>query len=351
MYAAADATPGPAYVAIVISLVALLAGVILCFLRYRARRAIAAQAEASAKADTPPFIEHTEVVLCGVVRHLADHDVAVKVSVTQAGSESESSGAWSHSWREVDREIIVAPFLLELANGDLVRVDPPKNVDVADALDQKVFISHNRRVLSAELVPGERIFVRGRLERSDVATASSAYREVTWGWVVRGDMLLSSEPLGAGLRQRASFHARFALIALALLVLTQSMLLPFYKRFAGETIAVEVLRKTYSESTDDEGHTHHHGYIVLERHNPELSDPSIEIDSVNDARILEGETVAIRYASANNWNLGPQATTGWLRLLFLALLPMPFWVWYLLRRRASRPWFRRKVDESGAGRL
>ena len=112
---------------------------------------------------------------------------------------------WDGTRSEIDRDIIVAPFVLELADGQQVRVDPPLNVDVADALDQKVWIDRTRRVLAAELVPGEKIFARGRLERSEVARTGSPYRDGGWGWSLRPtrdrQMLLSSEPMGAGLRE------------------------------------------------------------------------------------------------------------------------------------------------------
>jgi hypothetical protein len=121
------------------SMAALLAGIAAGFVRALRRNAVARRAEASIGKDAQPLVEGRHVVLSGLVRHLAEHDVAVKVTVTQAGTEAERSGTWSHSWIEIDRDIIVAPFLLELPTGELVRVDPPKNVDVADDLDQKVW--------------------------------------------------------------------------------------------------------------------------------------------------------------------------------------------------------------------
>ena len=347
IYARFALPPVIALLAVAGSLIALAVGVVVGFVRARRRDLLAAAAEASVGDKPPPLVEGRDVVLRGLVRHLEHHDVAVKVSITQEGSESESSGSWSYSWTEIDREIILAPFLLEIPGGGLVRVDPPKNVDVADALDQKVLIRRDRRVLSAELVPGELIYARGRLERSDQAVATSAYRDVGWGWALRatgGQMLLSSEPLGSGLRQRASFHRHYARIALGLFLATQLSLVWFYARAAGHTEDEIVLGSHHDQTTDSDGDTHDH-YVVY------LRADAIDVAAGDFGFIHDGKTLPIRVGSNDNWALGASATIGWLHGLILTATAIVFWIWYGARRRASRPWFRRKVNESGSGQL
>jgi hypothetical protein len=329
------------------SLLALGLGVYAGAVRARRRSLLAATAEASVGDEPPPLVEGLDVVLSGIVRHHEDHDVAVKVAITQSGSESESSGSWSHSWIEIDREIILAPFLLELASGQLVLVEPPKNVDVADALDQKVWIDRNKRVLSAELVPGEQIFARGRLERSDRAAPGGVYRDVQWGWALRptdGQMLLSSEPLGAGLRKRADFHRRNAYWALVLLLVTQVSLVWFYSRLAATTELMTVENKRYYYSTDSEGDVTHH-------HKIELRGAEVEVDDEDYNDIEEGMQLPVRIASTSNWNLGASATLRWWHGAIVGVIPFVFWFGYRGRRRATRPWFRRNVNEDGIGRL
>ena len=329
------------------SLLLLLIGVVVAFGRARRRSLLASSAEASASDEPPPLVEGADVVLSGIVRHHEEHEVAVKVAITQYGSESESSGSWSHSWTEIDREIVLAPFLLELANGQLVLVEPPKNVDVADALDQKVWIDRNKRVLSAELVPGEQIYARGRLERSDRAVPGGAYRDVTWGWALRptdGQMLLSSEPLGAGMRQRAAFHRRNAWWALVLLVATQLSLVWFYGRLAAPTERMTVQAKRFYYSTDSEGDRTDHHMITIRG-------VEVEIDDDDYEAILEGTKLPVRVSSLTNWNLGSSATLRTWHGAIIATAPFVFWIGYRARRQSTRPWFRRKVNESGAGRL
>lgn len=351
---AESAVPGAlAVFAVAISLVLFIAAVILCFVRAAHRDKVAGRAEASVNGETRPTVEGEDVVLFGTVRHLEDHDVAVKVSVTQDGNEAESSGSWSHSWIEIDRDIVVAPFLLELTSGELVRIAPPSNVDVADALDQKVWINRNKRVLSAELVPGEKIYARGRLERSDIAVPSAAYRDVAWGWGLApsdGQMLLSSEPLGAGLRQRAAFHRTFGLVAVGLLVATQLTLVGFYGRALGSTVSASVSSKRYYTSKDSDGDTYHHHMIRLAS-DTYLDDPEIELHGGDYSNLGEGDTIPVRHSSATNWNLGSLPTIHWAHGVMLVITTAGFWISYKGRRRASRPWFRRKVNDQGSGRL
>lgn len=338
---------------IVISLAFLVPAIVIGWSRAARRRTLASSAETSLGDEAHPLSEGKDVVLSGIVRHFEDHDVAVKVSITQEGTETESSGSWSHRWTEIDRDIVVAPFLLELPNGQHVRVDPPRNVDVADDLDQKVWIDRNKRVLSAELVPGEKIHARGRLERSDVASPGSAYRDVAWGWSLGptdGQMLLSSEPLGAGLRERARFHARYAWIAVSILLASQLSLVWYFNRLLGDTIVVEVASKRFFQTTDSDGDTHDHYEITL-AHDSDLVDRSVEIDE-DDYEYLDAKSrVPVRRATATNWNLGESATISILHGVLLFAAPYVFWIAYAIRRRASRPWFRRRVDDSGSGRL
>jgi hypothetical protein len=347
VYAEWAMAPGLALVAIVTTLGLLGTGIVAGFLRARRRVQLAAAAERSIDSSPPLLVEGVEVVLSGVVRHFKDHDVAVKVSVIQTGSEAESSGSWSHSWTEIDRAIVVKPFLLELANGKTVLVEPPRDVQVADALDQKVWINRTRRVLSAELVPGERIYARGRVERSDQASPTGAYRDVQWGWALRpagGQMLLSSEPLGAGLRQRAAFHRRYAVIGIAVLIATQVSLVSFYGRLTGRTQVATVTDTRYYQTRDDDGDTDDH-YVLGVR------GETVEVDEDDFKRIQKGTRVEIRIDSPRNWNLGKEATITWLHGGLLVLASLIFTSSYRGRRRSSRPWFRRKVNDTGSGRL
>jgi hypothetical protein len=353
LYASGDVPPQLATFIVWYVAISLLLGIVVGVFRGARRAALAKRAERTMGDEKHPLVEGKDVVLYGTVRHFEANDVAVKVSVSQTGTESESSGSWSHAWVEIDRDIVVAPFLLELPNKEVVRVDPPKNVDVADELDQKVWIDRNNRVLSAELVPGETIWARGRLERSDIAVPGSAYRDVAWGWALGptdGQMLLSSEPLGAGLLERARFHRYYAWIAAGILIALQLSLGWFYGRIVGIEVVAEVTDKRFYQTTDSDGDTHDH-YVIYVARDTNIDEHDIEIDDDDYELVDRGNRVPIRWASYTNWNLGAEPTLALWHTLFLFSIPITFWIVYFARRRSSRPWFRRKVNESGAGKL
>jgi hypothetical protein len=351
---ASSALPSPmAVFAAAGSVIALTVGAAVAFARARHRAALA-RAAAEQVGEQPPLVDGRDVVLAGVVRHVDDHDVAVKVSITQEGTESETSGSWYHKWTEVDRTVAAAPFLLELADGQLVRVEPPRNVEVAGALDHRRWIDRRHRVLSSELMAGERIFARGRLARSDQAVGAGGYRDVEWGWALHaagGQMLLSSEPLGDGLNARARFHRDYAWLAVFLLVATQLGLVAFYARCAGDTELAVMSGPRHYQTTDSDGDTHEH--YVIDVTNPHVGRDTIEIDDDDWTRLheLDGIRVPIRLGSADNWNLGAAPTFHWLLGLVVAAASVGFWALYTARRRSSRPWFRRRVDEQGSGTL
>jgi hypothetical protein len=332
---------------IAVALIALVVLIVLALVRARKRDALAATAEASVGDVPPALVENSDVILFGVVRHAPDQHVAVKVAITQEGKETESSGTWSHSWTEIDRDITVVPFLLELPNKTHVLVEPPQNVDVADALDQKVWIDRNRRILSAELVPGEAIYARGRLERSEHASVPAGYRDVQWGWALRGSrhqMLLSSEPLGSGLRARAAFHRRCAWIALVVLIATQVTLAGFYRRALGHTEVVTVTKVYGYETTNSDGDVQHHDALTF-------SGGGEDINSRDADRVHAGDTIPLRVAANGDRQLGAYPTIYWIHALCVALASLICWSWYRARRQRSRPWFRRKLNESGTGPL
>jgi hypothetical protein len=338
-------------IVLIVSLsLALVAIAIVSFARARRRAALAASEAATM--NPRRTLREGDVVLSGVVEHAPEHDVAVRVEVTQHGTETESSGTWSHSWREVDRQIIVAPFYLRLADGTRVRVEAPRDVDVADDLDQKVLVSRTSRVLSAELVPGEELHVRGWLERGgDALPAEAGYRDVTWGWVLRagrGRMLLSSAPLGKGLQQRAAFHRRYGRRALALLAGIQLSLAWYYARATGDVEIAQLVDRHHTTHEDSDGDTVHDYDVVIRLHDGSLH--TVDIEGDDFLRAIPQSKVMIR-RGALGWKLGARSTLSYSHGAVMLGLVLLFAFAYHSRRRSTRPWFRRRVDHRGAGRL
>src|SRR6185369_6868987 len=110
---------------------------------------------------------------------------AVRVEVEQAGTESESSGVWSHEWTEVSRRVFVEPFYVVDAAGRRTRVEPRDDVLLVDSMNGKILVNLTRRIRTAELTPGEEVWASGELTAAlDPEGATSGYRDAA-GLVLR----------------------------------------------------------------------------------------------------------------------------------------------------------------------
>lgn len=346
-----DASAPTSWGIVILTSVATLALIALTIVRIRKRRRLAR--EAASLLDTNVTLHEGDVVLTGVVEHADNHDVAVKIDVTQHGTENESSGSWSYSWSEVDRKIVVKPFYLVLADGTKIRVLAPPDVEVADALDQKVFINHTNRVLSAELIPGEALHVQGRLERGSMLKpgGEAGYRDAQYEWQLvpsHGRMLLSSEPLGRGLEQRAQFHRGYLIRFSCVFITLQVMFANFYSRALAPDRVVMVVDKQYTQTTDDDGNPVDNYAVTLLIG---TANESFDINLADYNRVLPGTDVVIRKGVLSGYELGNKPTLFFLTIVGALLIVPAFALIYAVRRTTTRPWFRRKVNHSGSGRL
>jgi hypothetical protein len=349
LYAGWVVSPGLALIVVVLATAAMVSLAVLAFVRARRRATVAHAAESL----RDPSLREGEVVLTGVVEHADGHDVAVRVELTQIGSESESSGTWSHRWEEVERRTVVAPFYVKLPDGTRVRIEPPPDVDVADDLDRKVLISTTKRIRSAELVPGETIHVRGWLERGGEVTpdATVGYRDVTWGWVlrpVRKRMMLSSRPLGEELRGRAAFHRFYGWLAILALGIVQLSLVFYYSRALGDVEPATIVAKEIESSRDEDGdrQVEH----LLEVQLRDGSGKLYEVDEADYHRVGHGQTVAARRGGPD-WSLGELPTLAIWQVIPTVSGVIVLWMLYHRRRHATRPWYRRRITDHGSGRL
>ncbi|HEY4057843.1 MAG TPA: hypothetical protein VGM39_14615 [Kofleriaceae bacterium] len=345
---------------LIIASTCILVGVIIiAFMRARRRSELAQAAEASVGDKSPALAEGDNVVLSGVVRHIEDK-VAVRVTIDQEGSQRTYRGSTTHSWVEKSRKVEVATFKLELPSGEAILVHPSKNVELVDALDKKFNHNKYQRTWVAELADGEKIFARGRLERSDVADPAAAYRDVNWGWALQpsstGKMLLSSEPMGHGLRSRASFHRKMGLFAIGLLCALQATLGLFYARAAVGTVQPGSITNFTSWLTHNKNSTTTHYGLWFEapivgRQMEEIDDSDFDFYGGYTGEMDGLHTVPVVVASQTNWQLGAKATIRWWHALIILGSSIIFVFWYIARRKMTRPWFRRKLNENGSGPL
>ena len=159
-----------------------------------------------------------EIVVSGTVELESGGNQTVRVEVEQKGSEWENSGNWLHSWSEVGRRVKVAPFYLNHGSGQRIRVEPTEEkVFLVDDLKGAIWINVTRRIRFGELVPGERIVVRGYLSKGlDPEVGRKGDRLGGEGWVLRppekGPMMFSSSTLELNAERRARIYGIAAII-------------------------------------------------------------------------------------------------------------------------------------------
>lgn len=329
---------------------ALLAGATLLWARWRRR---ARQAQARFQPDQRPAPGRT--VLKGRVQYEQGADGAVSVEVEQVGSESESSGVWSHRWKEKSRRMKVRPFLLVVGDQETgeerVRVEPGPQVLLLDHMDRTVRLNLASRVRIAELTPGERVFVHGVVSPG----TGGGVR-----WVLRpaqGPMEISTLPLGERALRRAAQHRSFARFYLACLLLLNLWIAGtgyYTAQWFGEQGWAVITGTHMEEHQDDEG-SHIHREVALRMVEPAPVSEITWTEEVDEDLfgLLQADTLVPARASSffGSAQLGQRATAPIFPIL--TALAVQALVTLLYARSWSAPvgWFEGPLDEGGSGTL
>lgn len=302
-------------------------------------------------------------VLEGHVAYADGADRALRVDFEQVYTEQESSGSWSHTWIETRRKLTVHPFYLIRADGTRLRVEPTEEQSqLFDELESKILVPEwsnvrgpTTRTRFATLVPGERVWVTGRLERgfdpeqAGVA-AASGYREAAppASWLVRGEpLIVSSVSLAAHFAARARQHLRHAIVLLVFLLVSATMPILYVDRVLGTTVVVPV-ESVVSETDDADQVT---GY----RARASYHGSRLEGESLYAPPAL-GSPMEFRVGWLSD-NPGPRARfTGVEMVLCFGIAAAALVLECVLRSLSARalPWYRServKVTENGNGRL
>ncbi len=123
-------------------------------------------------------------ILHGRLEYARDQDYAVRVTIVQEGSENESSGSWTVTWRESGRSVAVAPFYIVHASGARVRVEPGPRTMLRGDLTSYTPVDRSRRHRIATLLPGQDVWVTGQLGKDTDPEAAGSYR-ASVSWVMR----------------------------------------------------------------------------------------------------------------------------------------------------------------------
>lgn len=315
------------------------------------RRGAASDASYEARA----FVAPGPAVLHGQVEYAEGEDCAVTTAITQTGTEAKGKSGWTHTWTEVDRQITVAPFYLVRLGGDRTRIEPDEHVMLVDTMDVTQPGAGHRRTRIAQLTPGETIFAIGELVEDHDPRAAADYRGKTKSLVLRPPahtrMLLSSEPLGERFRQRGAFHAGFSIATVVLAVFMQLFAIPYHVRFASGREATGTLVSKRHFTTRSKSGTTDHWELTLETSDGiEFTD---EVSWSHYRRIERGEVVPIIVVPwwEGRERVGRHVTIAIvIPIVFMVLFSILVGI-YIAAVRTSRPWYERKLVESGNGRL
>jgi hypothetical protein len=225
-------------------------------------------------------------------------------------------------------------------------------------MDGVIQVDLTKRLRVAELVPDERVFAVGELQRvPDPEAPTAGYRQKAEGYRLvppRGrPMLLSSKPLGERFARWASFHRGWAIFAAVAALAVNGVFAPFHaRRWLGETVEARVTQlREYEDSNYTDSDDKDRYEVTMQ-----VADDftfSDEVSASDFLQLHQGDRVQVRYvpswryatAIGSDVTVSSYAFIAILLLLFIAIA-------YPSYARAKRPWYEnRKLVEKGSGRL
>ena len=314
LYEAADlVSPGAALASVVIVSVVSFTLCIWVLTFPSALRRAGRKRAAAATSSVPP--EPGPILLKGRVDYEASADFAVRLEVTQTGTEEESSGNWTQVWRETDRRITVCPFVLETDSGQRLRVEPTRNVTFIDEFTKKVLINRTTRVRTAELEQGEYIWIQGELFSVKDTTKPEGYRSTGTVLVLKDSaahpMRISSQPLDAAHERKARQWLIAGVVLLLGALIIQGSFVPFYLRsWLGQTDEGVVVGRSVvdgGEGSDE--------YLVQVRL-PNATVVSVEVAREHHNVFIQDMPMSVRRVRGITWfaQAGPEPSLDWFHL-------------------------------------
>jgi len=285
----------------------------------------------------------------------------VRVRIRQVGRERQEKQGVYHTWTEVSRSVEAAPFMLRLASGERVRVEPGDNVFLVGQLTTGERPSEAERFRVADLAPGTHVYVEGVLLPP---IAGGAYRDAEPASTLRpaggGPMLISVDPPERRHELRAGLERAWARrLAIACLLVNLTAFGAFWLGWLDGRVEACAVVHTRAWTTRSKSGTARHLGVTAECPGAKGSDADVEVSAMAFAEVASpaippGEATLPFLVVPNTglaWvglrpNLGIGAVVfGWAAMLVAPLL-------YAWNVRHSRPWYEREVVvEEGRGPL
>lgn len=282
---------------------------------------------------------------------------------TQQGKERKRNNQYSHTWTEVERTQTARPFRLRVPGGTIVHVEPGAEVFLDDDLVE-ARIHATRRVMCVELKHGEEVTIEGVLARELRPSSGEAdYRGQQQSWVLRppsrSKMLLSKDPV-----RRHKKYARFWMLTCAtcclFFALAHTVLYAngFWRLVMNsECCHVEVLDHrawTTRVRNRDTHHTSIIGRVTELCAGGEGSTPiGMRIEEQVESHYPVGTYVPfqIEIGHPTTFRLGTGVGLRVIEWGFLLTATIALAVLGVVRHRALRAWYEKKLNQRAAGRL
>lgn len=199
------------------------------------RRLRATDAESARTFDgsTKPLAAGAGCEVKGVVEPDSTASPVAEVEIVQEANDHTLRNSKWHTWEERQRDVRVRPFYLRCDDGQVVLVEPSRDVLVIDDLEL-VATPHlpRRRIQRCVVDAGETVVVYGDLHRAHHPRAQGTYRDAGEGFVLRapdaGRMVLATDAIKVRHSERAaSLHTWFRFCGALWLAFAMFVLAPF----------------------------------------------------------------------------------------------------------------------------
>jgi hypothetical protein len=284
----------------------------------------------------------------------------VTIEVQQRGKETRYRDRgwqwrWSHVWIETERAIKVAPFVLETARGERVRVSPGEDLVFAAKLDGLTVHAVDLRTRTAALNPNDTAFVVGNLVRGEDGRGEGYRGQGTAIALVpprMGRMIVSTEVAGARQTALALRSALSAVLVAVALALTHGVLLRDYYalRFSAHSEVAAVRRVfTTVRRSGRSNKIECHAVLFAEGATFEVPTSRAFYDAA--FRQGDGATAPVLVAGTAH-QIGTEATCSEEALLALTAGVVALAFFLFAYGHSKRRWYERThLRESGTGRL
>ncbi|MRG91411.1 hypothetical protein [Polyangium spumosum] len=352
--------PPWSYVAVFALDVLLLLALAFCLRELRRARRAAVEADAVVKPDAPLF-EGARFV-AGVVEFARGEEQAVRVTITQEGTEQvDKNNNKSHTWEERGREVEARPFYLCQPGGERVRIEPPDDVMLVDTLDQKEWLAPAQRKRRAELLPGEWAVVEGRLYKAPDPEAdgqAAGYRQAAaTGWVMRPSPQKGMHVSTEGLSRRHELRARaFQWTCLWVVLLGLFMNAPLFtyraRLFLGENVVATYQgKRVYTSTSKGKQKNHYTVHVTYERAPEEGGLIDVDDDDYDELPNQRGEIWVRRVPLFEAATALGQGSSVW-SVLWVAAALIVGLAWLRVQStHGYRRWYEGRVVDKGRGPL